>query len=180
MVRVSAALDRGSRLRSTRTDDQRAAWPTIALSVSASSIAWAYQPQKTAENGLCFTVSLPRGETDETSLPEDVAVGLERLATIRPPRITRPEPWSAVAADAVRLAADGWAAQALRLGWHPLELWGCSPDRGGNPDHEGLAIWLDGRRVLLVDDATCIVESGPDARSVAAGGVLLWNLGRVS
>ena len=144
------------------------------------------QPHKTAGNGVCFTVSLPRGETDETSLPEDVAAGLERLPTRRPPRIPRPEIWLAVVADAVRLASDGWAAQALRLGWSPLELGGCSPDRGGNSDHDGLTVWLDGRRVLLVDDATCIVESGPDAksvfhrRSVAAGGVFLWDLGKMA
>lgn len=140
--------------------------------------------QRTAKKSVCFTVSFPRGETDETSLSEEVTAGLEQLATIRPPRLTRPELWSAIVADALRLAADGWAAHALRLGWSPLELWGCSPDRGGNPNHEGLAVWLDGRRVLLIDDATCIVESGPDARSVfhrrsvAAGGVFLWNLGK--
>ena len=105
---------------------------------------------------------------------------------MRPPRITRPEIWLAVVADAVRLAADGRAAQALRLGWSALELWGCSPDRGGNPDHDGLAVWLDGRRVLLIDGATCMVETEPDARSVfhrrsvAAGGVFLWDLGRVN
>jgi hypothetical protein len=46
-------------------------------------------------------------------------------------------------------------------------------------------VWIDGRRVLLVDDATCIVETAPDARSVfhrrsvAPGGVFLWDLGRV-
>ena len=120
------------------------------------------------------------------SLPNELQGGIGRLQSMKPPNIARPQVWFAVVADAVRLAADGFAAHALRLGWHPLELWGCSPDRGGNPNHDGLAVWLDGRRVLLVDDATCIVESGPDARSVfhrrsvAAGGVFLWDLGRAS
>ena len=117
------------------------------------------------------------------SLPADIRSGLAALRVMAAPRITRPEVWAAVVADAVRIASDGWAAHALRLGWSPLELWGCSPG-GGNSDHEGLAVWLNGRRVLLLDDATCIVESGPDARSVfhrrsvAGGGVFLWEMGR--
>jgi len=89
------------------------------------------------------------------ALPPHLVQGLAALQSRAPPQITRPEIWLAVVADAVRLAADGWAAQALRLGWSPLELWGCSPERGGNPDHDGLAVWIDGRRVLLVDGASC-------------------------
>lgn len=119
-------------------------------------------------------------------LPPHLAEGLAQLQSRSPPQITRPEIWPALVADAVRLGRDGWAVQALGSGWHPLDLWGCSPERGGNPDHDGLAVWLDSRRVLLIDDATCIVEAGQDARSVfyrpsvAAGGVFLWDMGRVS
>jgi hypothetical protein len=54
--------------------------------------------------------------------------------------------------------------------------------RGGNSDHDGLAVWIDGRRVLLLDADTCIVETGPNERSVfnrrpSAGAVFLWDLG---
>lgn len=116
------------------------------------------------------------------SLPADIRFGLAALRVMAAPRITRPQVWLAIVADAVRLATDGWAAHALRLGWHPLELWGCSPERGGNMDHDSLAVWLDGRRVLLIDDSTCIVATGTvgrsvfNRRSVARGGVLLWDM----
>jgi hypothetical protein len=101
------------------------------------------------------------------------------------PRITRPEIWLAVVADAVRLASDGWAVQAIGLGWSPLDLWGCSPEPGGNADQDGLAVWIRGRRILLLDADSCIVENQPRAhsvfnrRSVAAGGVFLWDIGEV-
>jgi hypothetical protein len=66
-----------------------------------------------------------------------------------------------------------------------MDLWGCSPVPGGNTDHEGLAVWLDGRRILLLDERTCIVETGPDARSIfnrrsTEGAVFLWDLGKGS
>lgn len=142
--------------------------------------------QFSAENGPCFTVSPSRHETHETSsLPDALIRGLEALTRMVPPRITKPEVWPVVVADALRLADDGWAAQALGLGWGPVDIWGCSPDVGGNPDHDGLAVWLAGRRVLLLDERTCIVETGPVARSVftrrkvpPAGAVLLWDLGK--
>jgi hypothetical protein len=62
-----------------------------------------------------------------------------------------------------------------------LDLWGCSPDIGGNPDHDGLAVWLDGRRILLLDERTCIVDAGAGARAVFTrrpidGAVLLWEI----
>lgn len=118
-------------------------------------------------------------------LPADLVDGLAELRSCPAPRITRPEVWPVVVADALRLADDGWASQALGLGWGPVDIWGCSPDVGGNPDHDGLAVWLAGRRVLLLDERTCIVEAGPVARSVftrrqppPAGAVFLWELGK--
>ncbi len=117
-------------------------------------------------------------------LPADLREGLGRLQAMKPPNVTRPQVWCAVVADAVRLAAYGWASQALSLGWPPLSLWGCSPTICGNPDHDGLAVWLDGRRILLLDEQTCIVDAGAGARAVFTrqapmGAVLLWDLGRL-
>jgi hypothetical protein len=118
-------------------------------------------------------------------IPPSARLGLARLQAMAAPRITRPDIWLAVVADAVRLASDGWAVHAIGLGWSLLDLWGCSPEPGGNADQDGLAVWIDGRRVLLLDGDSCIVENGPNARtvfnrrSVAAGGVLLWDIGGV-
>lgn len=115
------------------------------------------------------------------SLPATIRAGLVSLQAMAAPRITRPEIWPGVVADALRLSSEGWAAQAMGLGWSPLDLWGCSPVTRGNPDHDGLAVWLDGRRILLLDERTCIVNAGTGARAVftrrrSTGAALLWNI----
>jgi hypothetical protein len=144
------------------------------------------EAQKSAKNSPCFTVSSPEGETRETSLPADLVAGLARLQGMRPPRIKAPEVWPTVVADAVRLAAEGWAEHALALGWKDKELFGTCGLPGGDGAQEGLAVWLAGRRVLLLDALSCIVDVGAGGRaifygrSVRPGGVFLWDLGRAA
>ena len=117
-------------------------------------------------------------------LPPEIHYGLLSLASLPAPKVARPEVWPEVVADAGRLASDGWAKQALSLGWKPLELFGCSAAPGGDALREGLATWLAGRRVLLLDALSCIADDGGGGRSifygrsVLPGGVLLWELGR--
>ena len=141
-------------------------------------------PQKTAKNEACFTVSRPKGGNDETRLlPPAVTTGLARLQALPIPRITRPEVWPEIVADALRLVDEGWAQQALALGWQPFHLWGCSPDRGGNTDHDGLAVMLAGRRIVLLDERMALIEAGTGAHALfnvrpMPGAVLLWELGR--
>lgn len=101
---------------------------------------------------------------------------------MNPPHLSVPAAWGRVVADAERLAVNGRAGQALALGWSLFDVWGSSPDVGGNPDHDGLAVWIEGRRVLLLDERTCIVATTATQRSLfnrrdVAGAVLLWELG---
>lgn len=107
-------------------------------------------------------------------IPPEIAMGLSRLRGMRVPRITRPDVWPEIVADALRLSSEGWAVSALGLGWSPLELWGWSPDR------EGLAVWLAGRPLVLIDDTMAIVRDC-DKRCVfhrqdSQGARFLWEL----
>lgn len=116
------------------------------------------------------------------SLPVPIASGLRSLRAMPVPRMSNPEIWPEIVADAARIANEGWAAQALALGWSPLHLWGVSTVRGGLVDLEGLAVWLRGRRIVLLDAASCLVESGPRQHSIfnvrpMGGAVLLWEIG---
>ena len=108
---------------------------------------------------------------------DDIRTGLRSLAARTMPRIRRPELWSAVVADASRLAQEGWAGVALALGWHPLQLWGCTRDG----HFESLATWLQGRRLVLVDEASAITADGPQRfifrpSPAPADAIFLWEL----
>lgn len=122
------------------------------------------------------------GTNDTASLPSLIVDGLERLKAMPAPRMKQPEFWPIIVRDCVSLAADGWASRALALGWHPLNLWGVAEAAGGLVDLEGLGVWLSGRRVLMLDELSCIAETGLRRRAIFhrrpfSGAVLLWDLG---
>lgn len=122
------------------------------------------------------------GTNGTASLPPLIVAGLERLKAMPAPRMKQPELWPAIVRDCVALAADGWASRALALGWHPLNLWGVAEAAGGVADLEGLGIWLAGRRVLMLDELSCIAETTPSRRAIfhrrpVSGAVLIWDLG---
>lgn len=143
------------------------------MAISANRVLLPHSP---APNG-------PNGPIGQDVLPPVLAQGLNDLRTMAVPRISLPAAWPEIVSDAVRLASEGWAAQALRLGWNPLHLWGCAREIGGNEDQLGLAVWMAGRRVLLLDEQSCILGDGPRTYAVCnrrpmPGAVLLWQLGR--
>ena len=109
--------------------------------------------------------------------------GIAQLQSMPAPRITRLEVWPMIVADAKRLVDDGWAQQALALGWHELELFGVGAK--SSAEFEGLAVWLAGRRLILIDERSAIAADGngrayfsrlPDFDPSRA--VYLWDYGR--
>jgi hypothetical protein len=120
-------------------------------------------------------------------LPSAVTLGIHKLTSLRAPRVTRPAVWAEVVADACRLANDGWAAQALALGWSVGDLFGIGPK--DDWDFEGLAVWLRSRKLLLLDADTAIAADGEGRDYFERGGarhgrmptidpVMLWDFGR--
>lgn len=109
-------------------------------------------------------------------LPDHVRAGLNKLKPASPPRLKRPDDWSIVVADALRIASDGWAGRAFALGWAPIELFGIGQD------YEGLAVWLDGRELRLLDKQTAIAARGNERRifhrSSHVTAEWLWEWGR--
>lgn len=118
------------------------------------------------------------------ALPGTISAGLASLDESRSPTTNSAAPtWAAVVRDAKRLAAEGWAAKALALGWSLLDLFGAVTDPAGDPEADGLAAKLSGRRVLAISDKFATVENGPNARAFIyrrpnEGARLLWALGR--
>ena len=116
------------------------------------------------------------------ALPPEILTGLDRLRRERPPKVRNIAAWHEVVRDACWLANEGWAGKALSLGWHPLALYGIGPR--SSVRFESLAVWLVGRRLVLLDSGTAIAASGPN-RSIFhppvigdGGAVFLWDFGR--
>jgi hypothetical protein len=135
-------------------------------------------PRESAENEACFAVSPLKADNSETALPDDIVRGLHRLPRLPAPRLAAPEVWPRIVADALWLQSEGWADKALALGWEPMHLW------GAHLHEPGLAVWLSGRRIVLLGERSCTVADSPEQRSVfnlrpiADGSVWLWEYGR--
>ncbi len=115
------------------------------------------------------------------ALSSSIAQGLARLETMAAPRLLNPDLWPGAVADAISLARNGWAAKVLALGWTELELFGCIADRHGDPAGDGLAVWLAGRRLVLIDERSAIAAEGTsrfcfNRRTVPAGAIFIWEL----
>lgn len=113
---------------------------------------------------------------------------ISRLGSLSlPSRIQNAENWREVVRDAQRLARDGWASSALALGWTVADLYGVSSRDSW--DFEGLAVWLAGRPVVMLDERVCIAGGGINRGLFQRGGpqhgtqptivpVMLWEFGR--
>ncbi|KQN10319.1 hypothetical protein ASE83_12420 [Sphingomonas sp. Leaf32] len=89
--------------------------------------------------------------------------------------------------DAHALAVDGWAGKALALGWNAYDVFGIG--KRDSLDFAGLAVWLEGRTILVLDASRAMVrdrggmacfERGGwgHGRDASAPPVLLWQFGR--
>jgi hypothetical protein len=97
------------------------------------------------------------------------------------PRIRCPEAWPQVVSDAQRLASEGWALNAIGLGWSATDLFGVAGD--ADPDADGLAVKLNGRQVLAICESFATVADEGRGHSYLYRGsnedaCLLWELGR--
>lgn len=127
-------------------------------------------------------------------LPDDLAAALRRLEVMPAPRkLEKPANWRGVVADAMTLARDRWAAKALALalalGWTAGDLFGIGTR--DDWEYQGLALWLNGRRIIVLDSEHVIVAGYlGDHRSIFARRgmrhgshptivpVMLWDFGR--
>lgn len=123
-------------------------------------------------------------------LADDLAAALRRLETLPPPgKLERAGNWRGVVTDAMMITRDRWAAKAIALGWTAGDLFGVGPR--DDWDFQGLAVWLNGRRIIMLDAERAIVAGDPgDYRSAFVRGgmrhgthptiepVMLWEFGR--
>ena len=132
--------------------------------------------------------SSPEAELIRLGLPADLARQLVWMETAPvPPRIGRRDAWRLAVDDALALARSGWAAKAIGLGWTAHDLFGVGAKT--EDDYAGLAVWLKGRRLVLLDERGAIARQGDGrfyynrggfghGRDARMGPVMLWEFGR--
>lgn len=76
------------------------------------------------------------------ALPSEITDGAAKLPTMRAPRWTSSDRWRLFVGDVAWLCESGVAADAIRQGWTPLDLFGVSRDE----QWQSLAAWIGGRR----------------------------------
>lgn len=124
----------------------------------------------------------PAAAPESYGLDAGLAADLRRLEAMPAPRVIGRGAWRPIVDDAMRIARDGWAASALALGWSEADLFGIGPH--DDVEFAGLAVWLRGRPIVVVDVARAIVADGDrraayNRRSLrGVKSVLLWQFGR--
>lgn len=121
-------------------------------------------------------------------LPADLAASLRTLELMPAPRrVEQPENWREIVRDALAIARSGWAAKAIALGWSATDLFGIGPR--DDWEFSGLAVWLRGRAIVVLDGQCAIVADGDRRAAFNRGGmghgthptitpVMLWEFGR--
>jgi len=115
--------------------------------------------------------------------PAEIARGMAALRAMSVPHGLDRAAWRCVVDDAGRLIAEGWAEEALALGWTAIDLFGCEPLGSDDDYRNGLSAWLQGRPLVLLDADSAIVRVD-ERRSIfnrkrdRAGTVLLWEMGQ--
>lgn len=97
-------------------------------------------------------------------LPIHIRDGLATLGRMKAPRDLNSTRWPIAVTDAVRLGGDGWAAKALALGWSDLVLFGVVAAHDGDPNADGLAVKLSGRRLLAICGTFATIDPGAGGR----------------
>lgn len=139
--------------------------------------------------GVDATLDTPAPQPRRYSdLPADIAAGLERLHRTPTARFRGDTAaWARVVDDAHALALDGWAGKALALGWNAHDVFGIG--KRDSLDFAGLAVWLNGRAIVVLDADRAMVRTVGGMACFERGGwghgrdaseppVLLWQFGR--
>lgn len=115
-------------------------------------------------------------------MDSSIQSGVLRVKAMPTPRGADRAAWQCAVKDAAKLLDEGWVASALGLGWTPLDLFGGQLKRSGDPYADGLAVWLQGRRVLAITADHAIASDANGGRHFfnrprAPGASLMWALG---
>lgn len=93
-----------------------------------------------------------------TGLPKHIVAGIAQLQMMSAPHGLSPIWWIDISAGADRFA-QRWAARALQLGWHEIELWGVDPEYPASTHPRGLALMLAQADVVAMTKESALIRS---------------------
>ena len=119
------------------------------------------------------------------TIPADWIAGVAQLTSMAPPGGISTDRWATLVADAAGFF-DRWAAQAARLGWGTLDVFGVNVVRPFERlDGAGLVRLLNGREVVALTETEAVIQCSTGERqayrrkpagAVMAKRCLLWEL----
>jgi hypothetical protein len=96
--------------------------------------------------------------------PEAWVVEIARLRGMRSPRNYPEHAWQQLIVDAERFL-DGWAQQAVALGWHDWEVFGCHKRAPwGRIQGMGLVLLLRGDEIAALTETEAVIRTRTGAR----------------
>jgi hypothetical protein len=120
----------------------------------------------------------------DSGIPSAWAEALAQLDPNKPPSDVPPRRWLGFIDDCGRFLDGGWVLRATKLGWGPLDLFGCDRERPvSRVDHLGLVWLLNGGTVVELQRDRAILKTPNGAlqsyrrRPIEVGRVVLaWAL----
>jgi hypothetical protein len=156
-----------------------------AASAKVAKVAKVEKPIATSEEAPCGDVEEERAAIAEYDggAPRAWAEALARLDPAYPPGDVLLKRWVQFIDDCGRFLDEGWAVCAARLGWEPIDLFGCNRIKPfARINRAGLLWLLNGRKLLALSaDAAAIATASGSYHTFRRhmrepGGVPAWEL----
>ena len=104
------------------------------------------------------------GASGDNEIPRDWVEGVSKLTGMDAPAGFKPERWAPLVADA-EVFLDRWAAQAQRLGWSSVDVFGVHRHApAARLDAQGLVPALGGDRIVAMTNDDAVIENARGAR----------------
>ena len=123
----------------------------------------------------------------KATIPADWIAGVARLTNMTAPAGVSTDRWATLVADAGGFL-DRWAAQAVRLGWETLDVFGTNATKPFERlDGAGLVRLLDGYEVVVLTASEAVIQCPTGSRQtyrrkpaseIKARRCALWELSR--
>jgi hypothetical protein len=145
-----------------------------------------FEDARSQSESAAKSAKVAKADESDDDPSDNISGWLEALARLdraNPPADIPLKRWRRFLDDARLFIENGFAAQAIGIGWHPLDLFGCDRDRPfARIDCAGLLWLLNGDKLIALSQNTATMEARTGTRltwrrtSIEPDRVLAWEL----